>query len=766
MGSRACAAAAAIGLALAAFCASAHAATYYVDFEGGSDAEPGTSPKQAFRHCPGGALAVDRARATRLVPGDTVIFRGGVVHRDTIQVEASGAEGAPIVFDGNTAGTFGEGRAIVDGSELLTGWTRCTSAADCGGNPDWQSIYWTNAPADVNPFSVNLCDGDAMLSIAQDPELKDPFWDDDLSSFQPVRAPNPEVESPVEIVTGEGMAENSSRPYVFILDGSRQTSAVVDPCVGAVLTFRYDEARTVQRFALEAYPNYAMPREFVLRADGRQVLSAELKNERGMQEFALVEEVKFTELAFEVRSKWPGDRSYGAVVELQGLDAEGRNVLKAVPVMRYTDPDYFTQDDPHYWDGAYFVLFARPAAIHKQKVVRFDPDTDTIWFEMLGARQYPDTGKFTMMNALRALDRPGEYAMDETTREDGTKRIYLWPPRGEAGLQDVTFSARNRGFYLSGAGHVTVRGFRIQKQGGTSPSAVYARGPATHVCLLDNEVTALRAGPGRSDAVGMTDVSHSVIDGNRIHHNSHCAGLILRRFDDSVVSNNTLHMNGSTSIDFYECSRSKMLHNTVTDHKGVHANGLTLYLGCRDILVEGNRVSGGAAALTAQDGENITIRYNILDGNGGTVMGLWNGRPLEGLTIVNNLILNGNPESSWQVGIFNGNRGGSGYVIRNNIIDALYGEPTFPDDTVFSHNIYTRIGPWQEGKPLGEGELFEPDLKKIFVKPDNGDYRLRPGSPAIDAGTDVGLDHDLAGTPVPQGGAPDVGAYEYVPPKE
>lgn len=48
-----------------------------------------------------------------------------------------------------------------------------------------------------------------------------------------------------------------------------------------------------------------------------------------------------------------------------------------------------------------------------------------------------------------------------------------------------------------------------------------------------------------------------------------------------------------------------------------------------------------------------------------------------------------------------------------------------------------------------------------FVDPAAGDYRLRPGSPAIDAGENTGLDRDGAGTAVPQGRARDIGALEY-----
>jgi len=43
------------------------------------------------------------------------------------------------------------------------------------------------------------------------------------------------------------------------------------------------------------------------------------------------------------------------------------------------------------------------------------------------------------------------------------------------------------------------------------------------------------------------------------------------------------------------------------------------------------------------------------------------------------------------------------------------------------------------------------------------DFRLRAGSPCIDAAGDVGADRDFAGNPVPQAAAPDIGAYEISP---
>jgi hypothetical protein len=43
----------------------------------------------------------------------------------------------------------------------------------------------------------------------------------------------------------------------------------------------------------------------------------------------------------------------------------------------------------------------------------------------------------------------------------------------------------------------------------------------------------------------------------------------------------------------------------------------------------------------------------------------------------------------------------------------------------------------------------------------SSDFKLSAGSPAIDAGADVGLTADFEGTPVPQGASPDIGAFEY-----
>ncbi|HUW13791.1 MAG TPA: InlB B-repeat-containing protein, partial [Anaerolineae bacterium] len=91
--------------------------TYYVDFVGGADTNAGTSTLTAWKHCPGDANATGTAASTTLAAGNQVIFKGGVQYNGQIALMWSGTDGARIVYDGNSAGTWGTGKAIIDGQD-------------------------------------------------------------------------------------------------------------------------------------------------------------------------------------------------------------------------------------------------------------------------------------------------------------------------------------------------------------------------------------------------------------------------------------------------------------------------------------------------------------------------------------------------------------------------------------------------------------------------------------------------------------------------
>ncbi len=79
----------------------------------------------------------------------------------------------------------------------------------------------------------------------------------------------------------------------------------------------------------------------------------------------------------------------------------------------------------------------------------------------------------------------------------------------------------------------------------------------------------------------------------------------------------------------------------------------------------------------------------------------------------------------------------------------------------FTHerNFYYLLG----GTRMDNISLHPTEMRAdpLFVNLSGRDFRLQAESPAIDHGANLGYTVDYAGMPVPQGAAPDCGAYEY-----
>jgi len=126
--------------------------------------------------------------------------------------------------------------------------------------------------------------------------------------------------------------------------------------------------------------------------------------------------------------------------------------------------------------------------------------------------------------------------------------------------------------------------------------------------------------------------------------------------------------------------------------------------------------------------------------------------------------------------------GGSGITVKNNIFhttgyrfllaSTVHGtQGTVTTNFVSDHNLFysgsatpLQWGPnaysfadWKiNTRQDTESKSNNPD----FMDPSQGDFTLRPSSPCIDAGVNVGLKQDFQGTLVPQGMQADIGAFE------
>ncbi len=133
----------------------AYAATYYVDYVGGNDANTGvwngTAKPTAWQHAPGDANATGIPLATILKAGDRVIFKGGVAYLGTVVMPWSGSAGRPIIYDGNTnfeENPFGYGRAIIDGENIRQkGFTGSNISYVTIDGFEVRNLYWNSSDA-------------------------------------------------------------------------------------------------------------------------------------------------------------------------------------------------------------------------------------------------------------------------------------------------------------------------------------------------------------------------------------------------------------------------------------------------------------------------------------------------------------------------------------------------------------------------------------------------------------------------------------------
>lgn len=725
---------------------------YHIDYEAGDDAKDGLTPATAFKHCPGDAATNGIAAAVKLQPGDVVRFKGGVSYRGSVMVTASGSPGKPILFDGNSEGVWGTGRALIDGGQPITGWKACASAAEAKGNPRWAEIFYVDVPKPKSYDSLNLCDTKTSLPIAQHPNPDEFFWQEDKTRY----LASPSVLVPVgglKIAPEKGTKENKDQPINNLLTGNL---AVISPVPGAGFTYTLEKASEIVALGIAAQPKYGQIKDIVVLGDDKELAKLSLEKDQAgkLQRFELPAPATVTRITFRFLSLHEGEKSdWSKLKQVAAFNRSGENLLKGADTMTFTDPEHLNQRESDWYDGMTFAFHAGNNHIFYLPIKSYDPVTHTLSLPAFGDKQYGQTA-YCLFNSVRLIDQPGEYSV-ESTSDPKTSRVYLLPPQVHDGQPvDIASSASPQGFALQSASHIVVQGFVVSRQNG---SALSAKGPASGIVFRDCEATLVRG-----TAVSANQIDDILLERLHVHDNpGHTKGIVLHTCTKATTRECLMVRNTSTAIDYYVCSDGHVVGNTVLENKGSHANGLTFYVGCKNILVERNLVAKGNCALTFQEGENFVFRNNVFDGNGeSTVVGIWPSQPLRNVQIINNTIVRGSAGSEWSVGLFSNSRKIEGLVVKNNIIDGLFSDYDVFKSGTFSNNLYTRTAKDQAQGLFGSEEILETDLKKIFADPDKGDFHLRAGSPAIGAGADVGVTEDFTGKPRPAGRI-DVGAFAF-----
>ena len=558
----------------------AYAATYYVDFVSGKDGNDGLSQSTPFQHSPGDVNATLNAEALLLAAGDKVIFKGGVKYKGRINAAVSGSSAAPITFDGNSAGTYGTGKAIIDGSEPLAGWSQCSLNGSKAAR-----LYCTSLPAGADPFALNIYEGDSRAILAQTPQPSNYFRTDNISEYFSV--------APAQLSTG----------------------VINDPTNLSSFVGNWGSAKLVI---------------------------------------------------------WGGAN----LLYTQNITGYSSGKLSYEAVKTYTD---------------------RPT-------------------------------RYAIMNHPYALTNPGEYYVDVATK------IIYYSPYGTSPV-NVTYSVRDIGIAVQ-ANYVKVKGFIVQKhKGGVAQSksgiGIAVAGKSTTAPITGDMVESNEVRFNYSAEKGAAihvDLTKSVYIGlNHVHHNVPNRGILVQRSDTPKTDSNKIDYAGGTGIAYFTATNGVISNNVLTNISGVHANGITLYIGSHNNVVNHNNVNIDGIALTTQASGNLTIAFNFLKTSENSyTMANWASAGASGLKYRNNVILN-----PYKKALYVSNDAYTGLVIVNNIMDGLaFQQPTgVPVD----HNVYTTLFYLQSTKygwKLSEGEAALP-LTSVFVAPASNDYRLN----AVSSGT-------------------------------
>jgi hypothetical protein len=585
----------------------ASGATYYVDFDAGDDSAAGTSAATAWKHAPGDSAATGAPTAATVAPGDMVRFKGGVIYRGSVVCKWSGEEGKSIVVDGNSDGSWGAGHAVIDGSEPLPGWRPAQSGEECRGNPRWKSLVIGSVPVHVDLRTLNLCQGDRLLTLAQDPNQPDPFFADKVEHF------------------------------------------------------------------------YTLPKE--------------------------------------------------------GITATS-----------IVDPAHLSQPDAHHWDDAWLMIWHVPNVVSKVKLQQFLPAERKLVFPDIKQPYTDRPTRYAIYNSVHLIDRPGEYAVSQSAGEKGRSLVYLWPLDDEKPDRlAITMSVRDVGIdVLPGVHHVTVQGLAITKIAGADLAggvAIRARSldaskEIRGLSIRNNVITKVRHAARGYGGIHVNGVRDCLIEGNEIRECPLSMGILVGGSRNVMTRGNTVYKAGGQSIWYMGCTDSSIVGNTVRLGQGTHANGISVYLNSKNVLVYGNTVIDSNISITVEASENVTLAYNVCYNPSFYVVAEWSKVP--GLKIYNNTLIRDEDLPSISLT--------SAADVRNNIGKTYAPQARLEPDA--RHNIFCN----------------QSDLAKILRAPAQGDYHLKAGSPAIDAGVDVGFRKDVTDAKVPQGRAPDIGAFEHITP--
>ena len=240
-----------------------------------------------------------------------------------------------------------------------------------------------------------------------------------------------------------------------------------------------------------------------------------------------------------------------------------------------------------------------------------------------------------------------------------------------------------------------------------------------------------------------SEASNIVIRNNTIYNNSR-VGIDLDYSGTAIiVQKNTIFNNGGHGIDVEGITEGSIIRYNTSHHNGTGNHG--------GILLDGSK--------------GVQVYYNVVHDE---PVGIW-GLGADSPSIYNNVVYQSSTCISMQSGALN-------VKLENNIaggcdaaalfINSDSGAGLISNYNDWSVNNAAKMQWGSQTYTLAQWQvnvlqdLASIDADPLFVNPNQNDFQLGAGSPALGIGANIGLALDIDGTPIPQASSVDIGSYQ------
>lgn len=222
-------------------------------------------------------------------------------------------------------------------------------------------------------------------------------------------------------------------------------------------------------------------------------------------------------------------------------------------------------------------------------------EADRILFPAAGLRLYDDRpDRYAVVGAVGLVDRPGDFAVLAPGRA-------VIAPRPDA---SVSVGSGRNGFNFGGRSHIVLRGFVFEHFFGPETAwkglpVFNTGGVSTHLVIEKNVFRdcSLFNGAG---VITLASVTDATVEKNLVADIERGSGVrtSLKPVANVRIAENQFTRLGRTAIALLGASDAVVTKNSITGLRGIHGNGISLYLDNRRVEVSDNRVTDTTRPMT------------------------------------------------------------------------------------------------------------------------------------------------------------------------